>query len=75
MTEGSVDVDKHALTFTRKALDRAESEGIIRSWYVYAPDGRRRWIIEWAGPLADRAYTSREAWAVAEALTCARERA
>jgi hypothetical protein len=66
-------VDKHALAFTRTALNRAEREGIVRSWYCYSPDGARRWIVEWVAPLGERSYSSREAWAVAEALTCARE--
>lgn len=55
--------------YIRSALDRAERQGIVRSWYCYAPDGRRRWVVEWASPLSTRVYSTSEADSVADALT------
>lgn len=56
--------------YIRSALDAAECRGIVRSWYCSAPDGRRRWVVEWAGPLSTRVYSTSEAESVADALIC-----
>lgn len=60
--------------YIRSALDRAECQGLVRSWYCYAPEGRRRWVVEWSAPLSTRVYSTPEAESVADALTCAEAR-
>lgn len=61
----------YRLNYIRKTLEAAEDAGLIRSWYAYSPDGRRRWVIEWARGISDRTYWTAEAGAVCDALTVA----
>lgn len=60
-------------TYIRNALDRAEAEGIIHSWQLQGDMPGLRWTVEWKAPLSTRAYSTAEAGAVADALTCSRE--